>query len=383
MKKLTVILAMLLILSLVSCSSESPGVPETSGITTKAPDTIAPDTTAEPNETESEETTDKTIEIVTTPPDELPVIQRGFMPDNKALTNLAISVYKNQISFEDFLSDPSAQKFIVKNLSEILDAKLRWSDINVYIESNREPSKGPVNMVLSLNKGYDTIVNFNIFENGAFLYYIPVRLYGRYEMDSIGILTQPEYLYINISDMKDIVLGMSDIDNLVIRYNAVTVSEEEGKIIVPSVSDTKLYVAVLKIEDDLSYTLETFDEIDPKKLSARDFFITYRSFAFKPVDLVENDYGIPLSPENAIMDIFGTLEVLDGMQIFQSFPNYPYTLCGISLETNLKNGFSIPGIDVSFNLKNKLTGQYVEMSDIESDITIDNFEWVFCEVDYS
>lgn len=381
MKKLALILVVLFALSLASCSNDVPNTPDTPN--TPEITTSTPNTSAEPDETELEETTDKTIEIVTTPPEELPVIQRSFMPDNKSLTNLAISVYKNQISFEDFLSDQSAQKFIVKNLSEILDAKLRWSDINVYVESNREPSKGPVNMVLSLNKGYDTIVNFNIFENGAFLYYIPVRLYGRYEKDSIGILTQPEYLYINISDMEDIVLGMSDIDNLVIRYNAVTVSEEEGKIIVPSVSDTKLYVAVLKIEDDLSYTLETFDEIDPKKLSARDFFITYRSFAFKPVDLVENDYEIPLSPENAIMDIFGTLEVLDGMQIYQSFPNYPYTLCGITLETSLKNGFSIPGIEVSFNLKNKLSGQYMEMSDIESEITLDNFEWVFCEVDYS
>jgi len=350
----------LLVLSLASCSDNAPDAPDTPKVTTDSLDTTTPDSTSDTTETVTNETT--------APPEELPVTQREFFtPDDQALSDLALSAYRNEILLEDFLSDRSVQNFIAQNLSEIFDTDISRGDFDVHIVEIG--TVYPMTIVLSVYDRYDTMINFSTFEEGKFRYSNPYKLYGRYEADNLMSAGQPEYIHINKADMENAVLE-ANVDDITIKYGAVSVSETDRTITVPILSGTEPYAAVLKIENDLTYTLESFQKLDFSSMTVYDFLVTYEAFGIEPFDLVLNDYGIPLSPENAITDVLGAVDALESMYVNSEFSYSPY----IRVRT-MTQAANEPEIDVSFYLVDKLTGEKVNTVQLSPDAKFEDFVW--------
>ena len=344
-------------------------------------DTTVPDTTEKTETTDFADTTDCVTDTEETTADISsdtsdvsednsidPYGEHFFFPKDSSLSDLAYSTYMLELSYEDFLANTEVQKYIAENLSEITGVDVSWSDFNVHIVETG--AMYPMTIVLSVYDGYDTMINFSTFEKGAFRYSTPYKMYGRYETESLMSVGHPEYYHINREDMENAILAAADVDDLTIKYVAVSLSEADRKITVPIFSGNDPYVAVLKIEDDLTYTLESFQKLDFGTMTVYDFLVTYEAFGFEPLDLVLNDCGIPLSPENAILDIFGTLDVLESMYTCSEFSYSPY----VRLQTKIQ----LPGepeIDVSFYLVDKLTGEKLNTTELSPDAKFEDFVW--------
>ena len=112
------------------------------------------------------------------------------------------------------------------------------------------------------------------------------------------------------------------------------------------------------------------NKLDFGTMTVYDFLVTYEAFGFEPLDLVLNDCGIPLSPENTILDIFGTLDVFESMYTCSEFSYSPY----VRLQTRVQ----LPGepeIDVSFYLVDKLTGEKLNTTELSPDAKFEDFVW--------
>ena len=352
MKKLALILAVLLALSLASCSNDAPNAPDTPNtpeITTSTPDTSANTTEAVTDETAAPESF-------------------IFTPDSESLSSLALSAYKGQIALEDFLDDQAVQEFILKNLSEMLNTEIHPSDMTVHV--TEIGAMYPMTIILSHEDGYDIMINFSTFEEGNFRYSNRYKLYGRYEKDGLMQTGGPEYHHINRADVENAVLEAADVDDITVKYGAVSLSETERTITVPMLSGSEPYAALLKIEDDLTYTVQAFEKLDFSAMSAYDFLVTYQAFGLEPLDLLSTDYGIPLSPENAITDTFGTLEVLENMYAFSEFS---YSTL-VRLRTNTQSADESK-IDVSFYLVDKQTGEKINTATLSPDADFEDLVW--------
>ena len=305
-----------------------------------------------------------------------------FFSRDNSLYTFAYSVYKMEISYEEFWSVPDVREYIAKTLSVMAGTEVSPESFEAYLIN--PGAMYPATIVIPVCDEYNLVIPFAINQDANFVYDAPHKLYGKYKDNKfIKVSCSTGHKAVNGNEIERTISQSKGIDFDKVVYRELSMSEAEKKITVPLISDTDIHVAVLKIEDDLTYSLESYKKIYPETLSAYDFFVTYRSFGFKPTDLIGNDYGIPLSPESEILRVFGTLEVLETMDVSSEFPDYPYTEGGLAIRTQAKFDVDPPGISVHFRLKNKLTGEYITKEDIESDITIYDFEWVLDKVDYS
>ncbi|MBR5454125.1 MAG: hypothetical protein IKV54_08600 [Clostridia bacterium] len=369
-RTLSIILTLILMLPTFVGCGESSFVPEIA-----FPDTYLPDTTERKEAADFLDITEETdtTEFVSVDPGvTAPSTDKTagcaedyvFLPEDDDIAGLALSAYRYEISYEDFLASHEVRNFMSKNLSELLDTEISPVDIDVHIVD--KGAMYPMLITLSACDGYDMMINLRLASSSGFIYGTPYKLYGKYEKDCLIQTGRPEYYHLNKKDLNSALAEEVDLTVVNVRYAAISLSETERRITVPLISDTELYAAVLKIENDLTYSIVSLERVAPNTLTVGDFFIKYESFGLRPLDLIDCDYGIPLSPETAVAEIFGTSDLPGETYSVSEFSSSPF----VRIRSRGQDG-----TDVILYLTDDQSGERIDIYNLPEDAPLDGFEW--------
>ena len=226
MKKLALILAVLLALSLTSCSGDSPDTPDTPEDTTNAHETV--------------KVTEST---------------KLSLPEDSSAEELIYLTLEGALSYDELLEYPSAEELITRTLHHAVGYEVTPNMLNFYLSDTPDDEEFPYTVLINAPDRYQTFITVGLSSNG-FKHTEPLALYGRYTLgDTVIPLTDGNA--VNKSELLLSLAGSIEVNEYTFDYSGISVSD--GVISIPMYGSTTCF-AKLQVNGDLSYSFLNIEE---------------------------------------------------------------------------------------------------------------------------